>query len=89
MQVEVINEMILCHRFSCISFCQLIFVSAMRELSLSLLLLESREGKDHFILLVFRLSLSVSPPLIGVPREITYNWIVNSYIFQNSYYITR
>ena len=81
MQVE-------CHRFSCISFCQLIFVSAMRELSLSLLLLESREGKDHFILLVFRLSLSASP-LIGAPREITYHSIVNSYMFQNCYYITR
>ena len=41
MQVEVINEMILCHRFSCISFFQLIFVSAMHELSLSLLLFET------------------------------------------------
>ena len=37
MQFEVINEMILCHRFSCISFCQLIFISAM----LSLLLFET------------------------------------------------
>ena len=44
MQVEVINEMILCHRFSCISFCQLIFVSAMRELSLSLLFETARMG---------------------------------------------